>query len=142
MTRAAILIIVLMVTACTPDVQPELVHTKSVPQCLNGRVFAEWRIGFGLPEANHLDPIVHQLVVDNYNNVEPISSHNPARVYVFGRPAFGDALIFFVNATGMCVELAFPAPLSIVLKWMTPPKPFGVPVIYRSVVYSVKLESV
>ena len=138
MTRATILVIVLIITACTP----QLIHAKTATQCLDGRMFAEWRTGFGLPVAEHLDPIVHKLVVDNYNNVEPISSHNPARVYVFGRPAFGDALIFFVNATGMCVELVFPAPLSIVLKWMTLPKPFGVPVIYRSVVYSVKLESV
>ena len=136
MPRAAILIIVLMVTACASDVQPapELVHTKSVSQCLDDRVFAAWRERFGLPEANHLDPAEHQLIVDNINNVEPLSSHNPARVYVFGRPVFGDALIFFVNATGMCVELVFPAPLSIVLKWMMLPKPFGVPVTYRIMV--------
>ena len=134
MTRAAILIIVLMVTACTPDVQPELVHTKSVPQCLNGRVFADWRERFGLPEANHLDPLEHQSVVDNINNIEPFSSHNPERVYVFGRAAFGDALIFFVSASGMCVDWVFPAPLSAVLQWMTLPRPFGVPVTYRIMV--------
>jgi len=125
--RTLLVTVLLMIGACTSGIQPvpELVRSD-VAQCSPGRVFAEWKIRFELPEANPLNPLEHQSVVNNFNKMYPPSNYDPAMVYIFVRPSVGNALIFFVDASGLCVELAYPTSLATVLEWMTPPKPSGI----------------
>ena len=128
--RATLITIVLMVGACAPDIHPvpELVLTPAVSQCSQGRLFAEWKVRFELPDANPLDPLEHQSVVDNFNKMYPPSNYDPAMVYIFVRPSVGNALIFFVDASGLCVELAYPTSWATAREWMKPPKPSGISV--------------